>query len=79
MPNRPRSMGPPEYRPITDVPVMDYYMYLEYDYWFVSYVSDLPLGMTYSTSPSVSPSCLHCSHGYDFRMYSSGKYLHSDG
>ncbi|KAL8603129.1 hypothetical protein ACOMHN_059301 [Nucella lapillus] len=37
MPNRNPSLGPPPYRPIADIPVMDYYMYLEYDYWFVEY------------------------------------------
>lgn len=33
------SQEPPEYRPLSEIPVMDYYMYLHYDYWFVDYVS----------------------------------------
>ncbi|KAK7114537.1 CD109 antigen-like [Littorina saxatilis] len=37
MPNRNPNLGPPEYKPIADIPVMDYYMYLQYDYWFVDY------------------------------------------
>lgn len=39
MPNRNPALGPPEYKPISEIPVMDYYMYLQYDYWFVDYVS----------------------------------------
>ncbi|KAK7498039.1 hypothetical protein BaRGS_00010627 [Batillaria attramentaria] len=35
--NRNPNMGPPEYKPVADIPVMDYYMYLQYDYWFVEY------------------------------------------
>jgi len=39
MPNRNPNLGPPEYKPISEIPVMDYYMYLQYDYWFIDYVS----------------------------------------
>lgn len=31
------NQGPPEYKPISEIPVMDYYMYLNYHYWFVDY------------------------------------------
>ena len=33
------NLGAPEYKPIAEIPVMDYYMYLKYDYRFVDYVS----------------------------------------
>ncbi|XP_076469788.1 CD109 antigen-like [Babylonia areolata] len=37
MPHRNPNLGPPKYKPIADIPVMDYYMYLEYDYQFIEY------------------------------------------